>query len=302
MNLIAQAGDMGEFIFTYPDLPDVSYAPLLAQTENYRGVQLYDVIAPKLAVAGQTYTVNQRLPVLLSWSPKGLARYFEFQLATNQNFANPILDIPYQTDAFYVWNGAASNAAYFYRVRTWNDAGASGWSVGSFSTIPPFITVTSPKGGELWRRGLKYFIQWQDNVPENVIIELYKAGSLLRTVSTNAPSNGAFQWLVPLDLNPGSDYAIKITSVTNASLSAISAAPFSIDAPVIDAKSLGRLPDGRFTFSFTAFGSTQASVWASTNLVLWQSLGSVTLTNGGASFMDGTASNYPARFYRLRLP
>jgi len=302
MNLVGQAGDFGEFIFTYPDLPDVAYPPLLAQSENYRGIQLYNVIAPRLAVTGQTYTVNQQLPVLLSWSPKGLARYFEFQLATNQSFANLLLQIPYQTDAFYVWNGAAPDSTYFYRVRTWNDAGASDWSVGSFRTIAPFVMVTTPNGGELWRRGLSYFIQWRDNIPENVILGLYKSGVLVRTISTNAPSTGAFQWQVPLDLSPGNDYSIKITSATNASLADVSDAPFNIDAPSIDARSLVRLPDGRFTFAFTAYGSTQAVVSASSNLVFWQDLGIVTLTNGSASFTDNTSSGVLARFYRLRLP
>src|SRR5262249_5635570 len=49
MNLSATANDFGEFIFTYPDLPDLSFPPLLAQVQNYRGVQPYDVIAPPLA-------------------------------------------------------------------------------------------------------------------------------------------------------------------------------------------------------------------------------------------------------------
>jgi hypothetical protein len=302
MNLVGQAGDFGEFIFTYPDLPDLSFPPLLGQAENYRGIQLSNVIAPKLAVSNTTYTVNQQLPVSLAWSPKGLARYFAFQLATNPNFASPILDVPYQTDAFYVWNGAASNTTYFYRVKTGNDAGESDWSVGSFRTIAPFIAVTSPKGGELWRRGLSYYVQWQANIPENISLQLYEAGSLVTNISTNAPSNGAYHWLVPLNLNPGNDYSIKITSTTNSSLFAVSPAQFNIDAPAITPGSPGILPGGQFTFSFTAYGSSQASVWASTDFMSWQSLGSVTLTNGIASFTDSAASNYPARFYRLRLP
>jgi hypothetical protein len=302
ISLVGQAGDFGEFIFTYPDLPDLSYPPLLAQTENYRGVQPFNVIAPKLAATGQTYTVNQQLPILLSWSPKGLAGYFEFQLAANQSFDSPLLQVPFQTDAFYVWNGAAPNSTYFYRVRTWNDAGASDWSVGSFHTIAPFVTLTTPNGGELWRRGLSYFIKWRDNIPENVVLELYKSGVFVRTISTNAPSSGAFQWQVPLGLSPGNDYSIKITSTTNAAMADISDAPFNIDAPSIDTRSQVYLPDGRFRFAFTAFGSTQAVVSASSNLVLWEDLGIVTLTNGSATFTDNSSSNFLARFYRVHLP
>jgi hypothetical protein len=302
MDLAGQSGDMGEFVFTYPDLADVANPPLLAQAENYRGVQLYNVIAPKLAATGTTYTVNQQLPILLSWSPKGLSRYSEFQLDNTPSFSNPLIQVPYQTDGFYVWTGGVANTTYYYRVRTWNDAGASDWSLGTFRTIAPFVTVSSPNGGELLRRGFSYFIQWRDNLAENVNLDLYKAGAFLRTISTNVPSNGALQWQVPLDLNPGNDYSIKITSATNSALSDFSDAPFSIDAPNIDPHSLGQLPDGRFTFSVTAYGSSQLTVSGSTNLVYWQDLGVVPLVNGTGTFTDNTSTNFPRRFYRLHLP
>jgi hypothetical protein len=187
-------------------------------------------------------------------------------------------------------------------VRTWIDAGASDWSVGSFQTIAPFVTLTTPNGGELLRRGLNYFIKWRDNIPENVVLELYKSGVFVRTISTNAPSSGAFQWQVPLSLSPGNDYSIKITSTTNAAMADVSDAPFNIDAPSIDTRSLAHLADGRFRFAFTAFGSTQAVVSASSNLVFWEDLGIVTLTNGNATFTDNSSSNFLARFYRVHLP
>jgi hypothetical protein len=154
----------------------------------------------------------------------------------------------------------------------------------------------------MWRRGLKYFVQWQGNIGEAVNIDLYKSGAYLTRIATNAPSTGAYQWQVGLGLTPSNDYTIRISSSTNSALFDASDAPFSIDMPVIDTKSLGNLPDGRFKFSFTAFGSPQVTVLASTNLLLWQNLGSIILTNGSASFTDDTTSNYPARFYRLSLP
>jgi Developmentally Regulated MAPK Interacting Protein./Arylsulfotransferase (ASST). len=300
--LSAQAGDLGEFIFTYPDLADIPFPPILAQAENYRGVQLYNVTAPKVAATGTTYNVNQQLPILLSWSPKGLSRYSEFELATDVTFSTPLLQMPFQTDAFYVWNGAAPNTTYYYRVRTHNDGGVSGWSVGSFRTIAPYVTMVFPNGGELFRRGLRYFVKWQDNIPENINLDLYKGGARLRGIVTNAPSSGAFQWQVPLDLTPGSDYSIKIISATNSAMADFSDQPFSIDAPLIDTKSIARLPDGSFSFGFTAYGSTQVVVAASSDFVLWQDLGLVNLTNGVASFVDTSVTNFPMRFYRLRLP
>ena len=232
LSLTSQVEDMGEFIFCYPDLADIPYAPMLNQVVNDTGPPVADVIAPMLATAGTTYPVNQDLPVLLSWSPKGLARSYQIQISTNQDFSTTLASVSYQNNAYYVWTPDPANTAYFYRVKTVNDGGESDWSVGSFQTAKPFIAVTFPQGGETLQRGLKPFIRWSDNISESVTIELYKGGILAKTIATNAPSNGAYQWSIGSDLAPGNDYTIQISSTTNSALAATSAAPFSIvDVP-----------------------------------------------------------------------
>ena len=151
--------EMGEFIFGYPDLPDVAFAPLLARPENYRGIQTHEVIAPPLATTGVVYTVNRQLPISLSWSPKGMARWYELEIATNQAFTTPTIAVTYQTAAYYLWSNALPNTTYFYRVKTWNDAGVSGWSTGAFQTVAPAVQVTTPNGGEAWRRRLPQVLE-----------------------------------------------------------------------------------------------------------------------------------------------
>jgi hypothetical protein len=214
-----------------------------------------------------------------------------------------VVDIPYAADAYYVWDAASPNTTYYYRVKTWNNGGEGDWSVGSFQTIAPFIQVTVPNGGEAWRRGLPYFVQWNDDLAENVNVDLYKAGSFVRNLATNAPSTGAYKWAIPASLTPGSDYSIKVSSSTNAALFDTSDNTFCIiDAPVMDAGSVTRLADGQVQFGLTVPGAAQATVLGSTNLSVWEVLQTVPLTNGSAVFMDGAATNFPCRFYRLRVP
>ena len=302
LTMSSTADEMGEFIFGYPDSPDVAFAPLLAKPENYRGIQTREVIAPSLATTGVVYTVNQQRPISLSWLPKGMARWFELEIATNQAFTTPIIAVPYQTVAYYLWSNALPNTAYFYRVKTWNDAGASGWSTGAFQTVAPAIQVTAPNGSEAWRRGVKHFIRWNDNLAEGVVIDLYKAGAFLKSLNTNS-SAGAYEWEAGLDLLPASDYAIRIRSATNAALFDTSDANFSIiDAPTIIASSVTRLLDGRVQFSLTAPGADQATVFGSTNFTAWQALQTVTVTNGSAVFTDAMAATFASRWYRLRVP
>jgi hypothetical protein len=297
-----QSGQLGEFIFGYPDVAEVAYPPILAAMENYRGVQPYEVIGPLPASPGTNYAVNQQLPVCLAWSPNGLAGWYQLQIATSNDFAAPVVNVPYQTDAFYVWSNAVPGTQYYYRVSTSNDGGTSGWSNGSFQTVPPMLAVIAPNGGEAWQRGLKHFVQWKGNTPEPVVIDLYKNGVFLNSLATNA-NTGAYLWNISFSLSPGSDYSLRIRSSTTGALYDTSDTTFSIvDAPAINAGSVTRLPDGRVQFGLTAPGAAQVTVLGSTNLSAWDVLGTAPLTSGTGVFTDGTATNCASRCYRLRVP
>ena len=227
ITLSSSAGDMGEFIFGQPDLAQVPYAPLLNEVESYRGVQPYGIIAPMLATSAVPCQVNQELPICVSWSPKGMAGSYELQISVDPDFATLEVAEPYLTTAFYVWSEAAPGTAYHYRVKTWNDGGESAWAVGSFQTVAPWVGVLVPNGGESWQRGLRYFIQWDDTLAEDVVIDLYKGGSFLKSIATNA-STGAYKWLVGLDLAPGNDYSINVRSLTNGAMADLSDQAFNI--------------------------------------------------------------------------
>jgi hypothetical protein len=99
----------------------------------------YEVVGPLPALPGTNYAVNQQLPVCLSWSPSRFAGWYQLQIATSNDFATPIVDVPHQTNAGYVWSNAAPGSTYYYRINTSNDGGTSAWSIGSFQTVPPSI-------------------------------------------------------------------------------------------------------------------------------------------------------------------
>ena len=295
-----QSGELGEFVFGYPDVAEVALAPTLAAVENYRGVQTSEFVGALPATPGMNYSVNQTLPICLAWSPNGFAGSYRIQIATSNDFTAPLVDLSDLTDAFYVWNDAAPGTTYFYRVNTTNDGGTSNWAGGSFHTVAPMLAVAAPNGFEGWRRGQKYFVQWQGNTPDPVIIDLYKGGLLVATLTSTAANTGAYRWSIPIGLAPGNDYSIKIRSSTDAALFNVSAAVFGIDVPYINPGSLLRLSDGRAQFNLSAPGATQAKVQGSTNLIDWQDLQTLSVTNGSATFTD-TATQVPSRFYRLYI-
>ena len=98
---------------------------------------------------------------------------------------------------------------------------------------PGVITLVSPNGGESWQAGTTQTIIWSDNLPGNVTIDLYKGGLFHSVISAGTASTGSKTWDLPLTLESGSDYSIKITSLDSISVSDSSDANFTIFPPEI---------------------------------------------------------------------
>jgi hypothetical protein len=81
------------------------------------------------------------------------------------------------------------------------------------------LTVTSPNGGESWQRGTSHDITWNSigNIGSYVNIELHKGGVLNRTIIGSTSNDGSYSWPIPENQTIGSDYKIKITSISNSS-------------------------------------------------------------------------------------
>ena len=209
--LKATMTQFGEFIFCFSDLEEVANSPILIEPEDQG-------------------SVNQELPVSFSWTPRGFARWHHLEVATDENFTVPlVVDSSWMSESRYTWLSAGPNATYYWRAKiTTNDYVNSEWSTGSFVTVPPMVEVTAHNGGENWQRGLEYFIKWDDNIDEDVVLELYKDDTLVQTIGT-VPSIGAYEWEVDLVLDPGCDYSIKVKSSTNGALFDMSDDAFNLD-------------------------------------------------------------------------
>lgn len=82
-----------------------------------------------------------------------------------------------------------------------------------------YINITTPQTKDIWTKGDTETITWQDNIDENVDITLLKDNETIKDIQKDAPSNGAYTWLIPSNLNLDTDYTIKIISTVNNSIS-----------------------------------------------------------------------------------
>jgi hypothetical protein len=96
------------------------------------------------------------------------------------------------------------------------------------------ILVVSPNGGGTYEAGSTQTISWSygGNPGSYVKIELLKGGIVNRTIARRVSiSSGSYNWKIPSDQTPGSDYQIKVTSTSNSSYTDTSDNSFAIVGP-----------------------------------------------------------------------
>jgi hypothetical protein len=200
---------LGEFVFGYPDAPDVPLQPVLRSPADLAGV-------------------NQDESVMLQWTAKGLARSYDLQVATDPQFTAMAVDESNLVQGRYTMGPLKPGQTYCWRVRTRNHGGTGPWAGRSFTAVPAAVRVTCPNGGEQWRRGVKSFILWQDNLTEAVVVELYKAGVLVQTLG-KVTTDSALRWEPALTLKPGDDYTLRVKSSTREAIADVSDSPFTLE-------------------------------------------------------------------------
>ncbi|HUW60709.1 MAG TPA: Ser-Thr-rich GPI-anchored membrane family protein [Candidatus Bathyarchaeia archaeon] len=96
------------------------------------------------------------------------------------------------------------------------------------------LEVITPNGAEVWHRGITETITWCSESPKavtSVSILLLKGGNVLRTIAETTHNIGAYEWTIPLDMEPSHNYKIQILDVNYPAVHDESDAPFGINCP-----------------------------------------------------------------------
>ena len=191
--------------------------------------------------------------------------------------------------------------------------------------IPPKISVVFPNGGETFTTGSIQTLHWNyddqtlhwnydGNLGSYVKIELLKAGVVNRIIDPFAPigigGNGTYNWTIPPDQYSGTDYRIRVTSITNDAYADISDRDFTIATPTITVAS----PNGGETLKS---GATQKISWVyagNSGLFVKTELlkngvvnriikSSISIGTGGSGSCNWTipANQAPGTDYRIRV-
>jgi uncharacterized protein (TIGR02145 family) len=118
-------------------------------------------------------------------------------------------------------SGLSPSTQYYSRAYATNSAGTGYGPQQPFVTLAtPYVTVTSPVSTDHWMELELRNITWTSNIAENVVISLYKTGSLLSAIvsSPGTANDGSYTWTLPDNLVYGADYKIRVASVSTGSV------------------------------------------------------------------------------------
>jgi hypothetical protein len=166
-------------------------------------------------------------PLDISWE-SGMGGNVQIDLLKNGSVDSTISSTT-ANDGSFTWTIPASQdpgADYRVRISSLSVPGRTATSAADF-TIGAF-TINSPDGGGSYFAGTPLDLSWTSSTGGNVQIELLKNGSVDSMITPSTANDGQFTWQIPQSQTLGSDYRIRITSLSNPSQTISSAADFTI--------------------------------------------------------------------------
>ena len=179
---------------------------------------------PEITVTSPTSadTVKESHPCEIAWTWTGEIANVSIELYLS---ATPVSVINSSTPntGSYEWIVDAGGPGFKIKVSDVDNPSVCNYSE-SFDILLVWLVVTSPSTiGDTWSGGGSYSIAWNSyGAGGSVAIELYKGGSYASTISVNAPSSDyswSYLWSVPQETASGTDYQIRVASLTDPLLS-----------------------------------------------------------------------------------
>ncbi len=159
---------------------------------------------------------------------------------------------------------------------------------------PPVVTLTNPATNSVFTVASHITMIASATDPDGTVSTVsFFAGTNLLGTRTSLPFQ--FDWINPL---PG-EYSFTAQVINNFGLAATSSpVTILVNALLLNVSSTG---SGQVQLSFATVAGVSYTVEASSNLVHWASLITLTDTNGLYLLIDD-ATNFTRRFYRVTLP
>jgi len=198
----------------------------------------FKIEARSITVTKPTSTTiwSQGTPGDITWTSTGSITNVKIDLYKGTALSQTII-VSTSNNGSYTWTSVPTSLAdgsdYKIRVSSVSDSSVNGESP-AFKIEARSITVTKPTSTTIWITKLSADITWTSKgAISDVKIDLYKGTALNQTIVASTPNSGSYTWTsVPTSLVDGTDYKVRVSSVSDSSVYGESAA-FKIEVKFI---------------------------------------------------------------------
>ncbi len=265
--------EAGKTFYSYADNPGKGTFYYKVSVLNASGESVLSAATPAVGTAPCTppapiVTPSSTCGINVSWIKDTVADSYNVYRSTTLNgiykqVANNVSDSSF-TDIYDLVSGGKPKT-YFYKISDTNSGGtsnqglaASGSASNTSCQSASDITVGV---GSSYFLGDSLPITWTaSSRTANIKVELYKAGILVKTISSSLSAlKKGMNYVLPVTLVPGADYSIKVSDKVNSGISATSPM-FEIKKGVItlDLSPSTVVPGQLITFTWTNTGNLKS--------------------------------------------
>lgn len=183
--------------------------------------------APNLAVISPNgdESIERGTACTVSWVSAGnTGSYVKIELL-KAGAVNRVITYRTANDGSYSWtvpSTQTTGADYKIRITSTSNGALRDSSDSNFAIkrAAASLNVTSPNGGERWVRGTVNTVSWSSagSSGSYVRIELLKAGSVNKVITSSTANDGAYSWSIPRTQTVGTDYKIRIISTLDSAV------------------------------------------------------------------------------------
>ena len=198
-----------------------------------------DVVSPSASPSGTITVVNPNGGVTLNaltnynvtWTASGTSGYFDVQYSVNGGTSYSTLASNI-TGTSYTWNVNNNPSTNVYvRVRDNQNTCRKDASNSANTILAATPVLTSPNGGEVWNVSSTNNITWNTASLYGPVFIEYSTdnGATWNIVVSSTSNTGSYSWTIPF--TPSTQTKVRISNVSNPSLSDVSNSTFTIQIP-----------------------------------------------------------------------
>ena len=198
--------------------------------ENWQAGPTHSIRWTQAGLTGTNVEINLRKQVCVPFHGNYLCyNALQYTIA-------PSVPINQNIYSWTIRSNQTSGNAYRIEVKSLSYPAFTDSTDGLFTitSLPSSITVTVPNGGETWQRGTPHTVMWSytGSPGSYVKIVLLKGGTEIGTISANTSIGsggaGSFTWNINPSGSTGSDYKVKISSISQPTINDLSNNNFTL--------------------------------------------------------------------------